>query len=143
MINYGKLVNFIVTISNLWGLYPLFKSLSQSHYCESLLIFLTVLASFLMHISETKHQLPGLYFINYSYPLLWFDRIMAVTSSIYVFTKIWTNWFILFQNYLLFKIILGLSLNYVSERKSILYWDFMFSHVIWHLIAYQILYDII
>lgn len=61
----GKLVNLIVTISNIFGLIPLCESINEKYFEVTLITQVTV-ASILMHISETKHNLPGVYFVSYS-----------------------------------------------------------------------------
>jgi hypothetical protein len=82
-------INIIVASSNIVGVYGLIKYsiFSKPWY----IVFSAMLASFLMHISETKHNLPGVLFVKYSYLLLWLDRIVAISTSLYVIPVLTKN----------------------------------------------------
>ena len=106
---------------------------------EKLENFLMVLASILMHLSEKKHGLNGIYpFNDFSYQFLWFDRIMAYWCILRVIIKI-NNCPIDQIGCHLILGLFGLSLNLLSEKfpyKYIIPYAIM--HCIWHLIAYYI-----
>jgi len=138
-----KWVNIIVTSSNICGMIPLMISFQKGNMFEVVLIGVTILASVLMHLSETKHKLPGLYFQTYCNEFLWFDRIMAVLSSLYIFynlvnfhASLLTSWFVT-------KVIIGLSFNFLSERVFTGPIIFMILHSGWHCLAFSIFADVI
>ena len=132
-----SIINLILAASNLYGLKPMYKSLVFGRYWEALFISTAMLASTLMHISETKHDLPGMFLVEYSYQLLWFDRIVAYSSALYLLNR-----FHLISNCLLFKILIALFINLVSEMSKNQI-TFMIYHLVWHLMAYQIWYELI
>ena len=76
----GKQINLLVTLSNIVGFIGLW-------YCSGLtrvVLGLSVFSSILMHLSEQKHGLPGIYPFNcYSGTLLWVDRIAAYIAGVY------------------------------------------------------------
>lgn len=134
-------INLLVAFSNIVGIFPLLKVFNKNNIFETILIGLMIIASFLMHISETKHNLPGFLFTKHSYKLLWFDRIMAYICSAYIIYKIVYNIHIL--NQLVFEIFAGLFSLFISEVCVKEPLSFMFFHIIWHFIAYDILYKIL
>ena len=58
MIN-SEFINIIVTSNNIVGIIPILTACKYGNCFEILLISGSVLASIMMHISETKHNLPG------------------------------------------------------------------------------------
>jgi len=137
-----KWVNIVVTLSNLFGMIPLMISFQKGNMFEVILIGMTVFASIVMHMSEMKHKLPGLYFQRYCNEFLWFDRIMAVSSSLYIFYNL-VSFHTLLTGRLVTKIIIGLLFNFLSERVFTGPIIFMVLHSVWHCLAYSILADIV
>lgn len=133
------LINIIVALSNLYGLriFTLNLSIYEMIFMGTLMI-----ASILMHLSEVKHDLPGIYpFDKLSNEFLWFDRIMANLALVFILYKI-------YQNPMLFDDIInegliGLFLVVVSERINIGKIGFMITHSAWHVIAFDIIYKIL
>ena len=126
--------NIIVSLSNLSGFY--FFNFSLDFY-----IF-PMLASILYHLSETKHNLPGIYpFNNYTFYLLQLDRIFAVISFLLIMNKLNFHIFILG--------IIGFLFLFLSEQDTILnkigfnielnVWIFTITHCLWHIIAFYCL----
>jgi hypothetical protein len=76
-------INIIVTLSNIFGLLPIYTALNKSNHIGLIISLLAVLGSIMQHISERKHNLPGIVFIEYSNVLLNFDRITAITALLY------------------------------------------------------------
>ena len=159
----GEIINLVVALSNVFGLWPLYTSYYNTDrffYYEPHLIFVMIIATFLMHISERKHNLPGLLFGNYSNYLLWFDRIMAWIMSFYVFLIVIDTVLLIMSNdgtkglynnlsgfgLVFFDISMALASLHLSERIEPNYnsqeW-FAFWHIIWHYLAYDILYRVI
>jgi hypothetical protein len=105
-----------------------------------------MIVSILYHLFETKHHLSGLPFLNqYSYQLLWIDRIGAMYASLYMMKKVYDfpSWFT--KELLLIGVIGFISLAY-SEKDTI--WmnlfgetlklsnvEFVLSHSLWHFCA--------
>lgn len=73
----GKQINLIVAASNIFGIIPIYYS---NNFYEKVWVWTIILASILMHLSERKHRLPGVYPFNlFTKQFLWFDRIMALS----------------------------------------------------------------
>jgi len=148
-------INYLVTWSNIYAI-PLLLYVTISpiiNWQLFTLAWLAVLASVLMHLSETKHGLPGVYpFNKFSNEFLWFDRIMAITSSVYLANILYNNWFYVSKFYIIYPIV-GLMFNGVSEladkgslsspnsgkRKYV----FAITHSIWHYFAYTFFFYVI
>lgn len=128
------LINWIVTLSNLSACRLLYSTWNTK---VSPLVILVVLASTLMHASETKHSLPGICLVKHSNHLLWFDRIMAVTSGGYVAYLVFNNPRLIFKDHLLEKAVIGLLLNGVSELTNGM--TFAITHSLWHALAFEVL----
>lgn len=80
-----------ITISNIFGIIPLYTLFNLQRYYGFTLVLLAVIASCFMHISETKHHLPGLLFKTHSNLLLNVDRFFAVITATYGIYLFWTN----------------------------------------------------
>lgn len=161
-----KLINQIVASSNLIALWFMYK-----YNClDNTYIYFPMLASILYHLSETKHNLPGIYPFNlYTHQLLQLDRVFAVLSFIKCALTIYHNpEIIMINNYhlLILSIIAFICLMY-SERdiiytnvqyicnknktknknNNLLFkvhkMEFAITHCIWHVLAYYLLINII
>src|SRR5947208_14941252 len=101
--------NLIVTVSNLVGIFPLWRS---TNIYEQYIIFLIIICSCLMHLSERKHYLPGIWpFKLYSNLFLRMDRIMSLIG-IGVFTLLYYEK--VFQ--LLYYCVIALMCLFLSEE---------------------------
>ena len=123
--------NWIVSLSNyIFGL-PVLYAAQQPH--QVLLVTMTITASFLMHISETKHNLPGVYpFNQWSQYFLWFDRVMAILSATYV---LYTTGILQLP-----MATIGFVFLALSERIEWNHAWFAVTHIIWHACAFYMLY---
>lgn len=131
--------NLVTSLSNVFGLVLLSKAVfSTGNYIDIAVSGLTVLASTLMHLSETKHGLPGYCLVKYSNRLLWFDRIIAYFAGSYAVKKIYYRPEYLTRNFIISGII-GLASLFVSENYFKNNYYIALSHSIWHFCAYKCL----
>lgn len=144
-----KYINYIVTISNIFGFVPIYKVISTEQddyfYFKLFSLFSMIIASSLMHISETKHELPGALFVKHNNTLLWIDRILAYLFGLFVAHKLYTHNELLTCNFLILGSC-GLILNALSEivfTKKDHQVHFMICHSLWHYFAYYVLSIII
>lgn len=135
-------LNLLVASSNLYGLKIFHLKLSTY---QKILISSMILASSLMHLSEVKHNLPGIYpFSKYSNEFLWYDRIMAFTCIIYGGYQLKLNHIKFFNKKFLIKTLFGFSCLAISENVgSIGQIGFAISHITWHLLAYDLMYQVL
>lgn len=87
----------------------------KNNKLDIIIIGTATFASFLMHISETKHELPDIILQSYCNHFLWIDRFAAVTVGLYFFKKFYNqekqkieckqNWTITIKNLFKNKII--------------------------------------
>jgi hypothetical protein len=81
------LINYIVASTNLIALYYVFYY--KMNMYQIIQIILPACASFIYHLSETKHGLVGLYPINkYSELLLYIDRFLLFYLLLLVYIKL-------------------------------------------------------
>lgn len=129
-------INIAIALSNVYGLQIFDTNIS---FYQKMIYSLTIIFSFLMHLSEKKHKLNGVkYFNKYSNLFLWLDRIFVYIATILVFIELYYNIDKLYN--ILNYAIIGLVSLFISEnivRNKIL---FMIFHIIWHIMAYHIIY---
>lgn len=137
-----KIINLVVAFSNLYGLFLLrnFDIKSLFHLC-------TISSSFLMHISETKHNLNGIYpFNKYSLIFLNLDRFFAYSEILFVLFNLYFDPDLIQK--IIIKTFIGLLCLFLSENieiivpnssKKIKKYFFAVLHGCWHIFAYNIL----
>ena len=147
--------NFLVTLSNIFGLYPITRAIASNDNISLLVSVLATIGSILQHLSDTKHGQNGLLLVKYSKQLLILDRITAVTSAMYILYCIYRNPSILYKNHckLCYIIPFGLVLNFISEspiceafvirhlHSHKLF--FIITHSLWHYFAFNIMGNVI
>src|SRR5678815_2326817 len=80
------LTHIILASSNLFGI----LALKNKNTDDKLMICMVMIASTMMHITESKHMLIPPYFYEYSTLFLNIDRIIAISCFIY-FGSQWIN----------------------------------------------------
>lgn len=146
-------VNIIVALSNIVGFYYIINY--DLNNFKKIAIIMPLCASIIYHLSETKHNLPGIFPLNkHSNILLNIDRFFAIISFIIALCNIIKLSPLNKKKYLIFGII-GLLCLSISERDIIyknlnIYsnftvniYEFLFFHSIWHFIAFTLLAKII
>lgn len=129
-------INIVVALSNVYGLQIFETNISFYH---KLIYLLTIIFSSLMHLSERKHKLNGVkYFNKYSNLFLWLDRIFAYIATILVLIELYYNINKLYN--ILNYAIIGLVSLFISENIAKSKLIFMIFHIIWHIMAYHIIY---
>lgn len=135
------LLHKVLAFTNILGLYPVSKVLMKrdATLFETAIVVTTVLASVLMHLSETKHRLdPGPLLRPYSRLLLNVDRWAAIIASGY-YLVIWLDR----GTYdVLFVFLFGSLCSFMGEQTNNK-WAYGILHSIWHLAAYIVLYSLI
>lgn len=102
---------------------------------------MTTLGSVLMHISERKHQLPGLLFHNYASLLLNMDRFTAIASTLFMIILLYPKFFDICSTSE-FRITTSVALSslYCSENILINNWNwYAFWHGTWHLLIFYMM----
>lgn len=130
----GEQVNLLVTLSNIVGFIGLW-------YCSGLtriILGTSVFSSILMHLSEQKHGLPGIYPFNHcSNTLLWIDRLAAYVAVIYVL--ITCSCILSMTKLIGFLICCAIICGFVSEVIITTQWNYyIIVHSTWHLLVYTI-----
>lgn len=129
----NRWVNYVVSASNIAALWPLWHAPTPWH---AALAVAAMSASVLMHISERKHNLPGVWpFRQWSKQLEWADRAVAYTSMAYVASRLLTQsmpwaW--------------PIGLGGLAALALAEHWEggpvwFAVTHCTWHLAAYAVL----
>ena len=125
-------INILVTLSNIIGVVGLW-------YCsgpKQLILGFSVITSILMHLSERKYGLPGIFPLNqHSYFFLWCDRIAAYIAGIYAFYYINNVTYTL--SIMAICAIMSGFFAMMSLLNSRLYYYAM-THSMWHILVYGI-----
>jgi hypothetical protein len=136
------LINYLVSCSNIYGFLPLFYSYAGTNKPSygTLLIANAILASTLMHISETKHGLTGVPYLNmFSQLFLNYDRLSAVTLVIH--TLVTTDFDKLVWLIRTVYPYLALLALFLSENVLVYnVYFFAVTHSCWHILAFHCLY---
>lgn len=128
-------INFLVALSNVFGLIPVFYMIDKDIFI-SILMFTMTTASTLMHLSETKHGLKGIYPFNiWSKQFLNLDRGLSYVCGFVVLILSCSAWSIV-PYWLIFYGVVGLICGFISERIDLGQIGFMIFHIVWHFIAY-------
>lgn len=128
--------NIIVALSNFTALFFINRNKFNNY------VLFPMIASFIYHLSETKHNLPGIIYLNqYSFFLLNIDRFFAILSGLYVLSKLIKNPKQSINFYMI-GIIGVISLLY-SEKDYffpiINETEYIITHCIWHFSAFYCL----
>lgn len=145
-------VHWFLAFSNLLGLPVLIKTCVEESYFHFGLSLWVVLSSFLMHLTETKHDLlpekpdDGClekWARKCSVIFLWQDRIMSYIVGAYV-AYLWYEASVVIKKAVIIQGSLGLILMILGENNPeiILFNDVIYPifHALWHLSIYLILY---
>lgn len=132
--------NLILAISNIYIYKTIQPLYNQSRYLDVFIFTNTAMASFLYHLVEQKHTLPGVISIKNWTLFLNIDRVMAWTCALYLF--------ICYRSILLshlFLVIFTCCLGGFSDVLGRLGYVnlFVISHTIWHILAYEICYVVV
>ncbi len=131
------MTHLVVSGSNIFGFVPIYSLFKTNRYYGALLVSGAVSASVLMHLTETKHNLPGLYLSKYSNAFLWLDRIVAWMTGLYGLYLFYTNpqktiWQVILP-------VMGAISSLIGESTMNLPL-YTLTHTIWHGLAYLSLY---
>jgi hypothetical protein len=128
------LVHYILSLSNLLGIYPVYYS---SHFSIRWITSLIMFASTMMHLSEIKHGLqPSIPFFNqYSLWFLNLDRLVTVCSVLY-FIPMW--WYHHDCDLIVTIFMLALLIGWISEQSIDLF-TYTLGHLFWHMMIYLLL----
>lgn len=130
-------INLVVALSNVAGIPAIMVATDTT---TKVVIFYGVVFSFFMHMSETGHNLTGIYpFNTLAYEFLWCDRVTSSMTAFYI-TYFFPTAFSPINLVLAFysSIIL-----YASERMTHDPSSFAFLHCFWHIAIFLTLYLIV
>jgi hypothetical protein len=124
-------VNYLLAISNLIGV-PAF--LASQTPADRLMVGTIMLGSTLMHLSERKHQLPGVKYLDpYHGALLNFDRLMSLVGGLYFIPRVWRDpWSLVIGA-------IGITALRVGEYLTTPS-PFVYLHLVWHAAVYMVLF---
>jgi hypothetical protein len=145
------LTNLIVSLTNFSCLY--FIGNYKMSLVQKFLIYSPMITSVIYHLVETKHNLPGIPFLNkYANELLMIDRFFAVISfGVVVKYLINSNINRKRRIYMSTAGLIGLMCLFVSDRDIVyekldIYTDFkvpkyqfLIFHSLWHIYAFRLL----
>jgi hypothetical protein len=144
-------INWFVTLSNVFGLIPVYSGICLLRRCprEDIvfnvvnlsLITTSIISSMLMHMAETKHNLPGLCCQSFSHTFLWLDRVTAVVMGCYTVAIAIENKKILHEP-LVKKALFAVTINLLSENFAVNPLIFALTHATWHYLAYDLIQDV-
>jgi len=134
----GEYINALVALSNIFGLPLFFLSMTWTF---TVICFYMIIFSVLMHLSDRKHNLPGIYpFNKLTTVFLWCDRIMAYICSLVIIYYMYINWTTTSSS-LIYYGLFGLFSMIISELIIDNQWiAFAVFHSIWHFVAYSLFY---
>ncbi len=129
-----RIINILTASTNIFGLLP-YSYVKSRNIVLSRCILLVIMASIFMHLSETKHDLVGIYPLNqYSNLFLNIDRVTSISI-----TTLILYWYYKYQIKLPIIGFIGIICLFISEHinNQIV---FLLFHNLWHMLGYQGLY---
>lgn len=129
------------TATNVFGLFPVISCWKQDRKIGFVITLTSFIASCLMHITETKHELRPLFLAKYSNLFLNLDRLASAFSFSY------GVWCMRKMNYeqihpLATQFLIGtLALKFGEHTKNLYFYNIL--HTIWHYAAFGVLNRVI
>lgn len=133
-------INWIVAASNIFGFiagFGIFRGAYPRAYLHAFLVIIASVLSTLMHLSETKHSLPGIAgFREYTNLFLNMDRLFSYGLGGYVAWYVITEW----KWKLMTFGMSGILACAIGEIVVVPVNTFAILHVYWHFVAYTVMY---
>lgn len=130
-------VNLLVAASNVLGVPALAKFITRGQYWNAAMTTAIIAASTLMHLSERKHRLPGVYpFNRYSQVFLNIDRVLTIIGMGWFGYQYW------------WQASLGMWIEAFTGMAFLRYseWlpgpEYATPHIIWHFVVYDLLLSV-
>lgn len=135
-------VNCYLAITNLLGI----PAAEKAQGSEKFMVWLIMLASTLMHATETKHYLTPLLLRGYSQTLLNFDRLITYTFTPYFIWRAYCTGVLMQRDAQLVATIGVLALR-LGEIRTInpVFNNIVYPllHTVWHAAVYRLLYTLV
>lgn len=133
-------INWIVAASNIIGVLVSIALFLQGRLKYAGIVFIASILSVMMHLSETKHTLPGIPELReYSEFWLWCDRIYSYSLAAYTVWRLHGN-----RNYVDLSVwtfgIFGVLACAIGEIGNVSVSTFAILHIYWHFVAYVVMY---
>jgi hypothetical protein len=133
-------MNLCLAMTNLVGLSPFFEATGSDRF----FVLLPLVSSFLFHLSETKHDLPGISpFKEYTHIFLMCDRISACVAVAWVISRFLDHHDVYIKNGTLSLGVVGFCSMLISETPGINQDVFFLLHNVWHICAFVVMRKII
>jgi hypothetical protein len=128
-----------LALTHIWLVYGVYETAAAGRWLHCLLVIAVVVASTLMHLSETKHHLQpaGPFLQRWSTTFLNIDRFFAVTVSLYF---LWQRWPVDFDGrdfWIIRLAVVGSAATVVSELVDGLAYAAL--HTVWHVCIFTVL----
>lgn len=135
-------VNILVALTSLVALCPIYKSIQARSVGGFVISLLLCITSILQHLSETKHNLPGVYFSKYAGIFLLLDRLWSFVAIIYGLCQL-----VAYPHLLTCEFVdtatFGLVCLFIGENiLTEPFWHLIF-HPFWHCCAFSCLAHVI
>ena len=142
----NQYINYILSISNIFGFLPLSVSLKKNRLISIFILFIILISS-LHHLTETNemgHSLEGIKLyglIQYGYEIRIIDIVIAYSFFVYLIIYFGIKKISIFiiKNRLFFPLpfLCSFICDYLISNKPDLY---LFLHLFWHIGIYFIIY---
>lgn len=137
----GEVVCIINTITNIFALIPIANLYNKNRILGCLLLLCSFIASCLMHMSETKHNIHPPIMQEYSNLFLNIDRVFAI--GVFLYTGFLVSIIITKDSrsfntvlYIASRFSIGLVASAIGESTSDLSL-YLFFHTLWHYFAFD------
>jgi hypothetical protein len=137
MDNIKRFTLITITASNIFGIIPISSLIETKRYYGACLVSSAVLASIFMHATETKHNLPALFWAKYSKTFLNIDRVIAYMTGFYGLYLFYTNPVKTITQAVL-PVIVGVSCAIGEHTENLTLYNIC--HCLWHGLAYYSLH---
>jgi hypothetical protein len=131
-------INVIIAVTNFVALIPMIKSILMGDYILGVLIFSMMMASFISHLAESRHGLPGYWLVEYFAILNWIDIILAIILIGYNYNRINMIYFKLseFPNNTITLGLTAIVFWFIAQLSGNNTYRWSVFHSIWHVVAF-------
>jgi len=143
--NVNDFVVVITTFTNVFFIWYAFYI--ENSGLDQYIIMMAGTASFLHHITTTSHDLKGI-FTQFSTPLLWFDRavaVIAIVRAIQMFfeKKLWYSAYIMANTFFAITFLVASDVYYEHCPTTTDKYMYGILHSFWHIYAANLYYNVV
>lgn len=124
-------VNLLIAVTNFVAIIPIIRAFIYEEYALACLIFLMMTISFISHLAEKRHGLPGYCFIEYFDILNFADILVAI---ILILNRMYSQH--IFNEFVITSGLTAIGFWILASLSGDNMYEWSIFHSIWHVTAF-------